>query len=242
MSSTVLIVDDNVDDAEVLSKLLRMFGHKSEVAHTVDSGLELVKKIKPVLVLCDIVMPEKDGFSFISALKSNKETRDITAWAVTVSEVNPEKIKSKGFDDFVYKPLITKAFMEKVETFFFTRKKRLIDDSTGILEVMNAWWLTSYGIGFSIYPVVERSVSYKSLYQLAPEWFWMVMLIATGLFATFGILKGRPWRRRAAFASAIVWTSVCASIIQTVGPTLAFWVFSNMGLAMWYAFVRNPKK
>jgi hypothetical protein len=62
-SLRVLIVDDNRDCAETLRKLLEISGYSATVAHTATEGLDTAVRVRPDVVLCDIGLPDSDGFA-----------------------------------------------------------------------------------------------------------------------------------------------------------------------------------
>lgn len=74
---TILHIDDDVHLTEIFSELLGAEGYKALYANDPLTGLKLAKKDSPDLVLLDITMPGKDGFSVIEDLKKDKDTKNI---------------------------------------------------------------------------------------------------------------------------------------------------------------------
>lgn len=58
----ILVVDDNVDAAESLTALLRVYGHEVHMVHDGPAALELAPSLLPSIVLLDIGMPGMDGY------------------------------------------------------------------------------------------------------------------------------------------------------------------------------------
>ena len=68
MTNTILIIDDNVEVCGNISELLKLAGYQTFTAQNGKSGLQLAHEHKPNLILCDIVMPELDGYGVLRAL------------------------------------------------------------------------------------------------------------------------------------------------------------------------------
>src|SRR5947209_1787175 len=79
----ILIVEDNRDCAESLRLLLQFLGHHVWVAATGIDGVRLARALRPEVVLCDIGLPELDGFGVASALRGEPETAGSHLVAIT---------------------------------------------------------------------------------------------------------------------------------------------------------------
>jgi len=66
----VLVIDDNRDAAESLAELAELFGHTAEVTYDATSGLEMVGKMCPDVVFCDIGLPGIDGYEFARRVRA----------------------------------------------------------------------------------------------------------------------------------------------------------------------------
>jgi CheY-like chemotaxis protein len=73
----VLIVDDEMDHAEIIAALLRRRGYCVAVALSGEDAVALACTLRPDLILLDLYMPEVDGFSTAEHLQANDETRDV---------------------------------------------------------------------------------------------------------------------------------------------------------------------
>jgi DNA-binding response OmpR family regulator len=73
----VLIVDDEMEHAEIVAALLRRRGYQVAVALSGRDALELARALKPDLILLDLYMPTVDGFSTAEHLHENDETRSV---------------------------------------------------------------------------------------------------------------------------------------------------------------------
>jgi len=105
-SYRVLIIDDNVDSADTLAELVAVFGHKVEVAYDGQSGVKLAKANKHELVLCDIGLPDIDGYEVAKALRKilPAETRLVAVSGYAQPEDKMKAIES-GFNAHCAKPI-----------------------------------------------------------------------------------------------------------------------------------------
>jgi CheY-like chemotaxis protein len=103
----VLVVEDNRDSAETLAKLLELCGYSVSVAYTAMEGLEAAKRTRPDVVLCDIGLPDSDGFALAEALHDNPITSSARLIAVTAygQEKDRERSKRAGFQKHLVKPV-----------------------------------------------------------------------------------------------------------------------------------------
>jgi len=102
----VLIIEDNVDAAQSLRMLLGFSGHEVEVAYDGPEGIEKALDFRPEVILCDIGLPDMDGYDVARTLRSDPRTRD--AFLVALSGYAlPEDLQraaAAGFDRHVAKP------------------------------------------------------------------------------------------------------------------------------------------
>ena len=74
----ILVVDDNVDLARGLARLLEIRGHDVQVAYDGPTGLDKAKKSKPEVVLLDIGLPGMDGYQVAAHLRQEETVKDAT--------------------------------------------------------------------------------------------------------------------------------------------------------------------
>ncbi len=103
----VLVVDDNVPAAEMLSLLLQKLGpHQVYVAHDGVAALAAAKQHMPELILLDIGLPLLDGFEVARQLRQDRQFDQVRVVAVTGygTAVDRRKSFDAGFDDHLVKP------------------------------------------------------------------------------------------------------------------------------------------
>ena len=103
---SVLIVEDEKDIRELLQRMLQSEGWSTSGAENGRVGLEKVAQKKPDLILLDLMMPQMDGFEFVTELRKNRAWRNIPVIVITAKEIteqdkarlmnNVERILGKG--------------------------------------------------------------------------------------------------------------------------------------------------
>ena len=112
---TILIVDDDVLNRELLFSMLGRAGHRVLMASVGEQGLELARAQHPDLVLMDIRMPGMDGTQVLQALRADPATAAIPVIAVTASSLREEEQALRGrFDGYVCKPLTQSALKAEI--------------------------------------------------------------------------------------------------------------------------------
>jgi threonine synthase len=117
-TTTVLLVDDNADDALLVRRLLE--GYKSyRVYHAKDGweGLSMARQKLPDLIVSDLTMPGIDGFGFVEELKLDPRTRHIPVVVVSAKDITAEERKRlNGHIEAVYQKgsLPPRKFVDKV--------------------------------------------------------------------------------------------------------------------------------
>ena len=121
--STVLIVDDNSQNVELLQAFLESLPVKILTAADGVEALEKVAQAQPDLILLDIMMPRMSGFQVCRTLKSDPKTRDIQILMVTaLNELGDiEQASDCGTDDFVSKPVNKFELITRVKSLLRVR-------------------------------------------------------------------------------------------------------------------------
>ncbi len=115
----ILVVEDNVDSADSLNLLLRLYGHDVQVARTGPTALEMASASRPDLVLLDIGLPGMDGYQVAQRLREKPEFKDVMVCALTgytPSEADRQRQRQTGFDHYFIKPVSIEALLELFTT------------------------------------------------------------------------------------------------------------------------------
>ncbi len=115
---TILLVDDNPTNLHVLFQTLEDIGAKLLVAKNGKSALSIAQKIRPDLILLDIMMPEIDGFEVCRKLKESCQTKDIPVIFLSALDQTEDKVRGLrlGAVDYVSKPFQPDEVKARVNT------------------------------------------------------------------------------------------------------------------------------
>jgi len=118
MSSRILVVDDTPANIQVLSATLKAEGYLISVATNGKQALEALERVRPDLILLDVMMPEMDGFETCRRLKTSDPWRHIPVIFLTAKTEVADLVK--GFElgavDYVAKPFNAHELLARVNT------------------------------------------------------------------------------------------------------------------------------
>lgn len=120
----ILLIDDDIDFVNATKTVLESQNYKISVACNGDEGLKKARNEKPDLIILDIIMPVKDGFSVAEQLKKDKELSGIpivmlTSFGERKGETNlavSQGMKLEA-EDYIEKPVKPEALLKTVEKF-----------------------------------------------------------------------------------------------------------------------------
>ncbi|MEO5588036.1 MAG: response regulator [Gemmatimonadaceae bacterium] len=103
---SVLVVDDNEDNANIIRDYLESLGYPITVAYDGDEAMAMFEEINPSLVLLDVMMPGRDGWQVCREMKASPRGRDIRVIMVTALQdwMDKRQAIETGADDYVEKP------------------------------------------------------------------------------------------------------------------------------------------
>ena len=113
---TVLIVDDNRDNVEMLTEYLHVFGHRALAAQNGVEALDKARSQHPDIVLMDIQMPVMDGLETIRYFKADARLAQIPIIALTALAMRGDKERclEAGADEYLSKPLKLKDLLKLI--------------------------------------------------------------------------------------------------------------------------------
>ena len=120
----VLVVDDNVDAAEMLARVLQMFGFQVRTAHSAQAALALVAEWFPDVAVLDIGLPDVSGNELARQLRKQARGHDLVLLAVTGwgQDEDRKRTSDAGFDAHLVKPVDPQQLRDVIETFVARRK------------------------------------------------------------------------------------------------------------------------
>ena len=115
---TVLVVDDNVQNLELIQAYLEELEVNTVAAYDGQEAMDCVRKKEPDLILLDVMMPKMSGFEVCKRLKKDPKTSDIPIIMVTaLNELGDiERGIDSGTDDFLTKPVNKWELITRVKT------------------------------------------------------------------------------------------------------------------------------
>jgi DNA-binding response OmpR family regulator len=113
---TVLVVDDDPNAVDILTRMLTKEGFKALPAHSGAEALDVVARQPVDVILLDVMMPEMDGFQVCAKLQANESTRDIAVILVTARDDLETRVTGMrlGVSEFIAKPINKRDLFERV--------------------------------------------------------------------------------------------------------------------------------
>lgn len=157
---SILVIDDNADIRENTAEILELAGYKTSTAENGKKGVELALKEKPDLIVCDIMMPELDGYGVLHLLRKNADTQFTPFIFLTAKTERTDLRKGMemGADDYITKPFEDIELLNAIEA----RLKK-----TQVLEQKYA--MTQPGINQFLKDIKETGILDKLAEQYSIE-------------------------------------------------------------------------
>jgi two-component system, cell cycle response regulator DivK len=114
--ATILLIEDNEMNRDMLSRRLKRKGFRVEVAVNGREGLDLAHMLQPSLILMDVSLPIMDGLTATRLLKNDPATSSIPIIVLTANAMATDKEKAieAGCDEFDTKPVEFNRLLEKI--------------------------------------------------------------------------------------------------------------------------------
>lgn len=112
----VVVVEDEYDSVQLISKILGFYDIQVHVAHNGEDCLAMLEQFEPTLIVTDLAMPRMDGWQTLAALRANPHTRHIPVVAITAYDsvdVAEDALKA-GFDAYFPKPVDPRSFVQSL--------------------------------------------------------------------------------------------------------------------------------
>ncbi|MDQ5865763.1 MAG: response regulator, partial [Chloroflexota bacterium] len=101
---TVLVAEDDADQREIICDMLQLEGFEVVLAETGEEAIELATQIMPSAIALDVILPRRDGWEVLEALRQDPRTRDIPVLIISVVD-QTDFGKKLGADEYLLKPL-----------------------------------------------------------------------------------------------------------------------------------------
>lgn len=146
----IIVIEDNLEIRENLSEILELSGYDVVQAENGKSGVQKIKESKPDLILCDVMMPELDGFGVLKIIQKIPDLKHTPFMFLTAKAEKTDFRKGMGLgaDDYITKPYDDVELLEAVEMRLKKSEnisfvdpnsniKTLYDESKGKIELNN---------------------------------------------------------------------------------------------------------
>jgi CheY-like chemotaxis protein len=103
----IVVIEDHVDTADLMREVLAGAGHEVVVAHTGREGIAAARRVTPDVILCDVGLPDIDGYEVARTLRADAATAATRLVALTGFDGDDERQRAReaGFDRHVAKPI-----------------------------------------------------------------------------------------------------------------------------------------
>ena len=117
VSHKILVVEDEVDIATLVSFNLQRVGYAVDMVHDGREGLEKILKEQPDLVVLDLMLPGMDGFSILKEMQRDSRANTIPVLMLTAKSQIDDRIRGleSGVDDYLTKPFSPKELILRVQ-------------------------------------------------------------------------------------------------------------------------------
>lgn len=125
MKKKILLIEDNEDIRESSQEILELAGYEVLLAENGKIGVELAQQHLPDMILCDIMMPELDGYGVLYLLSKNSDTENIPFIFLTAKAERADMRKGMemGADDYLTKPFDDIELLNTIEARFKKHQK-----------------------------------------------------------------------------------------------------------------------
>jgi twitching motility two-component system response regulator PilH len=113
----ILIIDDSPTDVRVFTTLLEKAGFTVSSAGNAEDGIEHVRKLRPDMVIMDVIMPGMNGFQATRDLSRDVGTGHIPILIVTTKSMETDRVwgMRQGARDFITKPVSEKELLARID-------------------------------------------------------------------------------------------------------------------------------
>jgi two-component system cell cycle response regulator len=189
----ILVIEDNPTNMDLMTYLLKSFGHEVLTHEDGREVVELVRNERPDLIICDIELPGADGYLIVRQLKADGVLARIPLIAVTASAMVGDRARvfAAGFDGYIGKPIEPSRFVSQIQDFLRPEQRReypdlpatesypdsvelpairgkvlVVDDVPGNLSLMRALLVPS---GYEVHTAEDVTQAWTVVRQFTPD-------------------------------------------------------------------------
>jgi CheY-like chemotaxis protein len=140
----VLVVEDDPNSANLISLYLGRGGYQTELATDGQQALEKARRLQPMAITLDIMLPRLDGWEVLRALKLDEQTHHIPVLVVSIMD-NEELGYALGADDYFVKPVERRALLDRLSRYASANgaargglKVLIVDDEPSAVDLLAA--------------------------------------------------------------------------------------------------------
>ena len=114
----IMIVEDDENIAELISASVKTIGHEAQTVGSASALFSLLPKLRPDLILLDIMLPDLSGLDILRKLKANAATQDIPVIFLTAKGSEADKVTGLelGAEDYITKPFGVLELLARIKT------------------------------------------------------------------------------------------------------------------------------
>ena len=114
MSQTILYIEDNEANAELVQAIGTSAGYTMLIAYSAKDGLDMASAHIPDLIICDYHLPYMNGHDVVRALRADDKTKSIPIMMLTADLYSYPESLELGVDDYLNKPVRRNMFLNRV--------------------------------------------------------------------------------------------------------------------------------
>ena len=124
----LLLVDDDPNLILLVKDYLEFRGYDVIAAESGNEAIEILKQRTPDLIICDVMMPDMDGYSLVKSIRGDSKTQSIPILLLSAKGQNQDRIKgfNIGADIYMTKPFEPEVLVAQIQS-FLSFKDRLVD-------------------------------------------------------------------------------------------------------------------
>jgi len=124
-TTRILVVDDDIVTGRFIASLLRDQSYDVIVAEDGEHALEIVEQHPLDMVVCDLVMPYRDGYSVLKAIRQHAKFAELPVLLLSMRDREEDIVRGleEGADDYVIKPFNARELLARIRKILHRKRK-----------------------------------------------------------------------------------------------------------------------